>query len=78
LTDVNIDFDLYLAMLCVRPPTKETHMDLRIELLASARAADLEREAAARRLSSLVATCRRWVLGIFPVEQPCAPCPSTS
>jgi hypothetical protein len=53
-------------------------MDLRIELLASARAADLEREAAARRLSSLVATCRRWVLGIFPVEQPCAPCPSTS
>jgi hypothetical protein len=53
-------------------------LDLRIELLASAHAADLEREAAARRLSSLVATCRRWVLGIFPVEQPCAPCPDAA
>jgi hypothetical protein len=53
-------------------------MDLRIEMLASAHAADLEREAAARRLSSLVATCRHWVLGIFPVQQPCDPCPTAS
>ena len=48
-------------------------MDLRFEMLATAHTADLEREAAARRLGSLVTTCRRWVLGIFPVEQPCAP-----
>jgi hypothetical protein len=53
-------------------------LDIRIELLASAHAADLEREAAARRLTSLLATCRRWVLGIFPVEQQCAPCPTAS
>jgi hypothetical protein len=67
-----------LGILVIRRSTKDMRMDSRIELLASAHAADLEREAAARRLSSLVATCRRWVLGIFPVEQPCAPCPDAA
>jgi hypothetical protein len=73
LTSIDI-----LGILLIRRSTKDMRMDSRIELLASAHAADLEREAAARRLSSLVATCRRWVLGIFPVEQPCGPHPDAS
>lgn len=48
-------------------------MEPAIQLLARARAADVARLAERRRLDALVATCRRRVLGIFPIDTPCTP-----
>ena len=45
------------------------HMDLRMELLASAHSADVARMAAERQRRSLLSTCRRWILGFIPVRQ---------
>lgn len=44
-----------------------------LELLGSARAADVERELRHRHQTAAAETCRRWVLGILPVVQPCPP-----
>lgn len=44
-------------------------MDLRMELLASAHSADVDRIAAERQRRSLLTTCRRWILGLIPVRQ---------
>ena len=50
-------------------------MDLRMELLASARSADVARMAAERQRRSLLASCRGWILGLIPVRQAgCAQC----
>ena len=49
-------------------------MDLVTELLVSAREADLHRAFRAHRLKSMVATCRRRLLGILPITQSCQPC----
>lgn len=50
-------------------------MDLRMELLASAHSADVDRIAAERQRRSLLTTCRRWILGLIPVRQTgCAQC----
>jgi len=49
-------------------------MHVLTELLASAREADLERAASARRLKSLLDTCRRRLLGVLPIGPPCEPC----
>ena len=51
-------------------------MDLMTELLAAAREADLERDFRARRLRSLLATCRRRLFGIVPIGPACDPCTS--
>jgi hypothetical protein len=49
-------------------------MDTQMKLLASARETGMRREADARRLVSRWSNrCRRWVLGIIPVAQPCRP-----
>ena len=48
-------------------------MDMRFKLLAEARDADIERHVATNRTASLAATCRRWLLGVIPVERPCGP-----
>jgi hypothetical protein len=46
-------------------------MSTQLELLGGARAADLERERRHRRLAAVADTCRRWVLGILPLDRPC-------
>jgi len=46
-------------------------MNLTMELLASAHQSDLRREARARRLSAAVDRCRRLLLGILPISEPC-------
>jgi hypothetical protein len=46
-------------------------MSLMIELLASDHEAELHRETENRRLRSLVTECRRRLLGVLPVGQPC-------
>jgi len=48
-------------------------MDLLTEMLASAHEADIHRAARARRLQTLVATCRRRLLGLLPMGT-CEPC----
>ncbi len=49
-------------------------MDLLTEMLASAHEADIQRVARNRRLQSLVATCRRRLLGLLPMGQNREPC----
>ena len=50
-------------------------MDVRYQMLAAARGAEFRRQARSRRLRSVVATCREWVLGIIPVTRRCQePC----
>ncbi len=52
-------------------------MDLRMELLAQARSADVDRMAADRQRRSVLTTCRRWILGLIPVRQTgCTQCAS--
>lgn len=46
-------------------------MNLMIELLASDHEAELHRETDDRRLKSLVTQCRRRLLGVLPIGQPC-------
>jgi hypothetical protein len=46
-------------------------MSLMIELLASEHEADLHRDTENRRLKSLVTECRRRLLGVLPIGQPC-------
>jgi hypothetical protein len=46
-------------------------MDVRYQMLAAARGAEFRRQAQARGLRSMVATCREWVLGIIPVTRRC-------
>jgi len=49
-------------------------MDTQMKLLAMARSGALRREAETRRrLASWSRTCRRLLLGVIPVTQPC-PC----
>jgi hypothetical protein len=49
-----------------------------MELLASARSADIDRMAAERQRRSLLTTCRRWIMGLIPVRQTgCMQCAST-
>jgi hypothetical protein len=46
-----------------------------MELLASARSADVDRMAAERQRRSLLASCRRSIMGLIPVRQTgCTPC----
>ena len=47
-------------------------MSLVMEMLASAREDDLEREVRERRLKSALRMCQRRILGIFPVRSGCA------
>lgn len=49
-------------------------MNMAIDLLVASHQADLRREARARRLSSLVDRCGRWLFGIVPISQPCQTC----
>ena len=44
------------------------------ELLMAAHEADLERDIRARRLRSLLATCRRRLFGVVAVGPACDPC----
>jgi hypothetical protein len=53
---------------------EEPTMDVYMKLMASAREADVQRSAYRRRVNQLLATCRRRILGIFSVRQPCTPC----
>ena len=46
-------------------------MNLMIELLASEHEAELHRETHDRRLRNLVTECRRRLLGVLPIGQPC-------
>ena len=49
-------------------------MDIPLRLIGTARSADFARTAADRRRDPFIERCRRRVLGIFTVEQPCTPC----
>ncbi len=45
-----------------------------MEMLSHDRHADLERRAARRRQNSLLATCRRTLLGLILIQQARTPC----
>jgi hypothetical protein len=49
-------------------------MTLSLELLASAREAEVERATRSRRLAALVARCHTWVFGVLPIARPCTSC----
>ena len=49
-------------------------MDIPLRLVGAARSSDFARAAADRRRDTVLERCRRRVLGIFTVEQPCTPC----
>ncbi|MGH2444461.1 MAG: hypothetical protein ACRDGD_00250 [Candidatus Limnocylindria bacterium] len=49
-------------------------MTLHFELLATAREADVKRQARADRLRDVALACRRLVLGVLPIGQACEPC----
>jgi hypothetical protein len=49
-------------------------MDITMRLVAAARSTGFERSAAERRRDQLLQRCRRRLLGLFSVEQACAPC----
>jgi len=49
-------------------------MDIPLRLIGAARSSDFARAAADRRSDPFIERCRRRVLGLFTVEQACAPC----
>ncbi|MDQ3691827.1 MAG: hypothetical protein M3406_17690 [Chloroflexota bacterium] len=49
-------------------------MNLLTEMLASAREADMQREARARRQKSTFNICRRRLLGVLAIGPDCEPC----
>ncbi|MDQ3148612.1 MAG: hypothetical protein M3Q38_01625 [Chloroflexota bacterium] len=53
---------------------EDESMDLLTEMLAPAHEADIQRAARARRLQTLVTTCRRRLLGVLPFGQTREPC----
>ena len=46
-------------------------MDIPLRLIGAARSADFARSAADRRDETALHRCRRRVLGLFSIEQPC-------
>lgn len=75
-TIIDIDVHQYMAQDAVdaATPQRQTIMGIPLQLIGTARSADFARTAADRRRDPFIERCRRRLLGLFTVEQACAPC----